>query len=240
MFMKRCHIILSFVFTLTNLNAEAITLYSQSIPGLFQEDKKGAYDKVIQVLTQNLTDFEHKVMPNNRAFRAFTNCKNCCYAPANLNSDFYDFDKEVKATQPINIAKVYIFSLKKSHDNLTKLSQLKGKTVGLERGLNYGKAVADADFTASITNSLLQNFNMLLINRIDAVIAYAPDIYQVFKEVDATQFQYQAAHPLAIHKDALVCRGLQTEFIHSFNHDLNQLKQSGQLKTMLGEIYVAP
>lgn len=222
------------------LNAQTLTLYSQSIPGLFQEDKKGAYDKVIQILTQAQPNFVHKVIPNNRAFRTFTHCQNCCYAPANLSLNFYDFGEDIVATQLINTAKAYIISLTKSRDYFTELSQLSDKVVGLERGINYGKAVADADFTTSITNSLLQNFNMLLINRIDALIAYAPDIYQAFKIVDATQFQYQVAHPLAIHQDALVCRGVTPEFIQDFNQGLINLKKSGALKEILGEIYVAP
>lgn len=89
------------------------------------------------------------------------------------------------------------------------LKQLSGKRVGIERGINYGKAVSNADFIPSITNSLLQKFNMMLINRIDAMIAYAPDIYQAFKDVDAAQFQYHKGQPIAIHSDALVCRGVE-------------------------------
>ena len=238
--MTRCLTLLLLTLLTNSLNAQALTLYSQSIPGLFQEDKKGAYDQVIKHLTQDLTDFKHAVMPNNRAYRAFSHCQNCCYSPANLNSDFYDFGEDIVATQPINTAKAYIISLTKSRDYFTELSQLSDKVVGLERGINYGKAVADADFTASITNSLLQNFNMLLINRIDALIAYAPDIYQAFKIVDGSQFQYQPEHPLAIHKDALVCRGVGPKFIQNFNSGLKQLKQSGQLRRILGETYVAP
>ncbi len=236
--MKRL-LILCFTLLSSYLSAQNITLYSQSIPGLFQTDKQGVYDRIIQLITAQNDHFEHKVMPNNRAFRAFSNCLNCCYSPSNLNPDFYSYSEDIQSTLPFNTAKAYIIS-HKGGQIYSNLKQLSGKRVGIERGINYGKAVATADFIPSITNSLLQNFNMMLINRIDAMIAYAPDIHQAFKDVDAAQFQYQKGQPIAIHSDALVCRGVEQGFIEEFNTGLKSLRNSGELQQILGELYVAP
>lgn len=223
----------------TAIPAQVVTLYAQLIPGLFQTDNQGAYDQVIQLVTPENSRIIHKVLPNNRANHAFKNCQVCCFSPANLNPDFYSFDQDVYMTQPINTAKAYIFSLKEDA-TYSSLSELAGKRVGLERGMNYGKAVADGDFIHSVTNTLLQNFKMLMVNRIDTMIAYEPDIYQAFKEVDPKHFRYNEKQPIAIHKDALVCRGVNESFISGFNARLNDLRNSGELKKVLGEIYVEP
>jgi len=233
-FILSCLVILSPL-----LKAQSVTLYTQLIPGLFQTDKQGVYDQVIQLSTPSAYPLIHKVLPNNRAFREFQECQNCCYSPSNLNSNFYNFSENIKSTKAINTAKAFIFSHHTSRP-YNKLNQLKGKTVGLERGMNYGKAVENGNFRPSITNSLLQNFNMLKIERIDAVIAYAPDIYQAFKEIDKTFFQFDIKQPIAVHEDALVCRGVEQRFIQDFNKGLEKLKKSGQLKVILGELYVAP
>ncbi|MGB0941209.1 MAG: hypothetical protein ACPGUE_02350 [Marinomonas sp.] len=221
------------------IKAEPINLYVQFIPGLFQYDKQGVYDQVIRLATPDDHSISLQVLPNHRASNEFKTCTNCCVSPANLNPDFYSFGKEVIATQPLNRAKAYIFSLTED-EVYTKLNQLVGKRVGLERGMNYGKAVAAGDFIPSVTNSLLQNFKMLMIHRIDTMIAYTPDIYQAFKEVDPNRFHYDEMQPIAIHNDALVCRGVEPDFIKGFNTRLEALRNTGELKEVLGELYVAP
>ncbi|WP_438463122.1 hypothetical protein [Marinomonas sp. PE14-40] len=231
---------LSCLLVLPNaLKAETIELYVQAIPGLFQYDNQGVYDQIIQLATPEQHSISLQVLPNYRASNEFQTCINCCLSPANLNPNFYSFGKEVTATQPLNSAKAYIFSLTED-EVYTELTQLVGKRVGLERGMNYGKAVAAGNFTHSVTNSLLQNFKMLAIHRIDTMIAYAPDIYQAFKEVDPNRFHYDEMQPIAIHNDALVCRGVEPSFIKGFNTKLEALRNTGKLKEVLGELYVAP
>ena len=220
-------------------SAQVITLYAQSIPGLFQIDKQGAYDQVIQLVTPKTDQLVLRTLPNSRATKAFLNCQSCCYSPSNLNPNFYSFGADVSMTSPINTAKAYIFS-RKGDVLYSNLSQLTNKTVGIERGMNYGKNVEDASFIPSITNSLLQNFKMLQVKRVDAMIAYEPDIYQAFKHLDAEQFHYNKNKAITIHQDALVCRGVNSEFIKGFNQNLEDLRKTGQLKALLGELYVDP
>lgn len=227
------------IFLPNAIKAEPIKLYVQFIPSLFQYDNQGVYDQLIRLATPDGYSISLQVLPNHRASNKFKTCTNCCLSPANLNPNFYSFGKEVKATQPLNRAKAYIFSLTED-EVYTKLSQLVGKRVGLERGMNYGKAVAAGDFIPSVTNTLLQNFKMLAIHRIDTMIAYTPDIYQAFKEVDPNRFHYDEMQPIAIHNDALVCRDVELDFIKGFNTNLESLRNTGELKEVLGELYVEP
>lgn len=232
-------ILAGLLFLSPTLSSQVITLYAQLIPGLFQVNNQGAYDQVIMLATPENNQIIHRVLPNNRASRAFKDCQQCCFSPANLNPDFYTFEQDVQITQAINTAKAYIFSLKEDAI-YSNLNQLVGKRVGLERGMNYGKAVANGEFIHSVTNTLLQNFRMLMIHRIDTMIAYEPDIYQAFKEVDPKHFNYDEKQPIAIHSDALDCRGVEKNLITGFNARLNDLRNSGELKKVLGEIYVEP
>ncbi len=158
---------------------------------------------------------------------------------ANKNPDFYKFGDEYTESEPMNTAKVYLFG-PPGGSVYTELSQLKGKKIGVRRGMNYGKGFAAAQLKISMVNDLAQNIKKLEMGRIEAVIAYIPDMYLTLSDLNKPMLPHDAAKPLAIHKDALVCKGVASSFMDTFNKNLKALEASGDIRKILGDSYVAP
>ncbi|MEH6347143.1 MAG: ABC transporter substrate-binding protein [Bermanella sp.] len=216
-----------------------VTVIGTDIPGLHQKDGKGVYDMIINetLLSKGLATLT--VLPPARAEAQFESCQNCCFSPANKNPDFYDFGGDVMVSDPMNVAKVYIFSApgKKA---FASYANLKGKKTGVRRGMNFGKSFVAANLKASEANNLEQNIKKLENGRIDAMVAYVPDAYLAFSGMGKGEFPHAKNQPVAVHNDALVCRGVPADFIGKFNGNLKKLSDSGKLKSILGDSYVAP
>ena len=104
--------------------------------------------------------------------------------------------------------------------------------------MNYGKAFDQADLNLEAVETLDLNIQKLMINRLDAIVGYVPDMLVRLNQLETNTLHYAHEHPLAIHKDALVCKGVAPQFIQSFNDRLMQMKKLGELKKILGESYV--
>jgi len=196
--------------------AKKVDIYALEIPMLHQVDGQGFYDIKIANILAGSDKAKVHVLPPERAIRNFEHCDNCCYSPANLNSEFYDFDSSIRQTKAMGIAKVYIF-VGFDQPILNTVEQLKGKTVGLRRGMHYGRSIDQAEFIKKEVDSLEQNILLLQSKRIDAFVAYAPDIYEEFKRMDLIPFTHDKNNPIAVHEDSLVCRGVSEAFIKQFD-----------------------
>lgn len=216
-----------------------VVIIGTDIPGLHQKDGKGVYDIIVNdtLVSKGLATL--KVLPPARAEAEFTSCQNCCFSPANKNPDFYSYGGDVTESLPMNVAKVYIFSAP-GKNAFSSYSDLKGKKVGVRRGMNYGNSFGSAKLKASEANSLEQNIKKLETGRIEAMVAYVPDAYLALKDMGKDEFPHKKDKPTAVHNDALVCRGVPAGFLDKFNTNLKALTSSGKLKSILGDSYVAP
>ncbi len=232
-------IILTLLFQ-GNLYAAQVNIYAVEIPGLHQQDHLGGYDKIIeQVLSQTQSATLH-VYPPARAQLMFAQCQeNCCFTPANKRNDFYHFDQSIIQTKAMNMAKIYIFTAKNQPviDNLT---DLKNKKVGARTGMPYGTHFDNANLAVSYVDTIEQNIKKLASGRIDAFVAYVPDAYNVFRNLNMKPLPHNIQKPMAIHEDRLVCKGVSNYFIKTFNENLTKLKKTRMLKKLLGKNYIAP
>ncbi len=179
-------------------------------------------------------------MPPARAKFLFSQCINCCLSPSNKNPDFYDYDDSVVETLPMNLAKVYIFSGRFTDEIRTDIEGLKNKVVGARRGMPYGKRFHSADLDLDEVSTLSQNFAKLDRKRVDVVVAYVPDAYVFFDEMDMRSYPHAIDYPISIHPDALVYRGVSDDFLKAFNYHIKYYQSSGKLKKILGKNYVLP
>ncbi|MEH6346091.1 MAG: hypothetical protein V7785_13455 [Bermanella sp.] len=217
-----------------------INILSIAIPGLHQSNEQGAYDKIINQLEYSEETFQLTVVPPARAKAQFLLCKNCCISPTNMNPNFYDYKPAMVETLPMNIAKIYVFSARNTQAISGGVNAIRNKRVGVRRGLPYGKRFAEAGLNLDIADSLKQNFGKLERNRVDVVVAYIPDAYIFFDEIDTRSYPHAIDYPLAIHNDSLVCRGVSNDFIQAFNYHIKHYHASGKLKRILGKAYVPP
>ena len=208
------------------------------IPGLHQMDGAGAYDQIITetLIKPGLATLE--VYSPVRAKKLFAKCQNCCLSPANKDPEFYEFGKDIVQTDRINTAKIYIF-VNKGQQPISRLEDLQDKTVGIRRGMPYGKGFEKAKLETLIIINLEQHIRLMQIGRIDAFLAYVPDAYKMFRQLGIAPYPHDAFNPVGVVPDRLVCRGVQPEFITTFNERVKQLRISGRLKDILGDNYIA-
>lgn len=195
------------------------TIYGIEIPGLHENNKSGVYDKIIDDLLIKPGLANLQVLPPAKAEDNFSNCKDCCFSPANLNKEFYNFGDDVVKTNPMGIAKIYIFT-GKGQKTINNLSELKGKKVGARFGMPYGNTFDNAGLNVEMVKSIESNIKKLDKGRIDAFIAYVPDAYDAFKSLGIPPYPHDLDKPIAIHEDCLVCRGVPPEVIDKFNKGL--------------------
>ena len=91
------------------LHANAqVKLGAYAIPGVIETNKSGDYDKIIAkigAVTGNTINYE--VLPAAQLESAFRSGKIDCFFP--LDARFWD-GKEKLNSEPLNVAKIYIFS----------------------------------------------------------------------------------------------------------------------------------
>ena len=181
--------------------AFAQTIIGIDIPGLHSNDGKGLYDVTIQKATGGSV----LVMSPSRAVTAYESCSDCCISPANKNPDFYDYAAGHIVSTPMFTAKIYIFS-KPGSPVITDLALLKGKKVGTRKGMPYGHKVESSGARFMKTDKLAQNIKKLEKGRIDYMIAYTPDVYDVFDSIGKAPFPHAETQPVASHEDSLLCK----------------------------------
>ena len=223
------------VITCLTLNAFAeVKILGIEIPGLHESSGSGVYDIIVNKTVVAHDDAQLIILPPARAEAEFEQCTNCCFSPANKNPEFYDFGDDYVQTKPMNVAKVYIFSA----DNApiyNDLNELQNKKIGTRAGMPYGKTFDNANLDTREVSDIEKNVKKLQLGRIDAFVAYVPDAYLTFADMGITELPHNQAKPVAVHEDSLVCKGVSENFIENFNHGLQSLNDSGELKNILGD-----
>jgi len=179
----------------------AQTIIGIDIPGLHSNDGQGLYDLTIQQATGQSV----LIMSPGRAVKAYESCADCCISPANKNPDFYDYDDGHLVSQPMFTAKVYIFS-KPGDAVIDDITLLKGKKVGTRKGMPYGNNVESSGARFMRADKLAQNIKKLERGRLDYMVAYTPDVYDVFDTLGKAPFPHAKNAPVAIHEDSLLCK----------------------------------
>jgi len=209
-------------FCFANTKVEIIAL---EIEGLHQASMNGDYDQIINSILIKPDLAKLSIYPVQRAMNVFNSpCQNCCLSPVNKNPEFYSYNTEqYLQTDALATAKVYIFTAKGT-PIINSLNELKGKNIGISRGVSYGKAFTEANLTTFPVKSIAQNIKKLELKRIDAFVAFAPDVFITFKNMGIEPYPHDSKTPLVIHHDRLVCRGVPQSFIDRFNKELEILK----------------
>ena len=206
------------------------------IDGLFQKDGHGLYDEVLAAVNQaSENDLNIQVVAPARSFQEFESGAAACILPANVNPDFYSFSFETVQSVPWFVAKVYLFTAAGS-EPISDLSALAGKKVGIRSGMPYGNKVESASLKLVKARTIEANIKKLAAGRIDAFLAYYPDVYTAFETAEMEPLPHAVDEPIAVHQDALLCRNDMggEAIVAKFNAALRKLEASGALADILG------
>ncbi len=203
--------------------------------GAHQLDGRGVYDQILSktLLKNQLARLQ--VYPAARAKVNFKKCSNCCLSPANNDSNASGFDEGFQQTDSMNINRAYIF-VNQGAAMIRSLDGLKNKAVGVERGVSYGKLIDNGQLTLRAVDRAEDLLQLLDKGRIDAFLAFAPDIYTVFRALDREPLPHQVNRPIAVVPQRLVCKGVSPGFIDQFNAMLGDLATEEGAKPLLGGV----
>ena len=213
------------------------SIAAMEIDGLYQKDGKGLYDQIVAAATKNGGQaLPVKVVHPNRAFKEFESGKVACISPANTNPAFYSFKFETVESASMTTAKVYIFT-KTGSKPITDLAELKGKKVGIRSGMPYGNKVEGAGLNLVKAKTDEANVKKLNAGRIDAFLAYTPDMLTLFQNMGIEPLSYDESRPIAVHEDTVLCRKDKggDQIVANFNAGFKKIESSGELNKILGE-----
>lgn len=199
---------------------DEIKLMAYDIPAILQADKHGEYDLIIeQVNKLQGQKWRYTIAPPARVDKMFENKLIDCILP--YDKAFY-FDKTAINSAPLNIAKARIYSLS---NEAMSLSSLKGKIIGARTGMLYGPEFDALNLNVSYVGSIEQNIEKLLSQRIEAFVAWSPDIEAALLKKGLTLIR---SEPFVIHHEAFLCHDtpISRTFIATFNNGLEKIKSA--------------
>ena len=210
------------------------------LQGLHTQNQDGAYDQLMQAMRKRGIANSLKFSPIVRAKHLFNTGKIDCLCPADAADWFYPF--ATVQSEPINYAKAFIFT-RKQDPVISSISQLKGLAIGVRTGMNFNDGFEeiknDINFDIEEVRDIELNYKKLMAGRIDAFVAYAPDIWNTLTEEQSNTLAFDRSKPFFVHPESVVCHDTPENqvFIKQFNHELNTLKAQGELKRILGKSY---
>ncbi|WDE10291.1 substrate-binding periplasmic protein [Thalassomonas haliotis] len=227
----------------SNSSEPVVAIFALDIPGLHDQDGQGAYDAIIKKTMAGQFTVNIQPLPPKRALAYYERCDHCCFSPGNTDGNFYDFGKEVRETVPMAVAKIFIFSAY-GHEPFKHLSELEGKEVGIRAGMplsnNIIEAIDKKKFNVQYAASLEANLIRLKLGRVEAALGWFPDSELLFTRNKMKPYPYNKAFPVAVHHDALACKGVPERFFQVFNQGIKVLRSSGELQRIIGPGYWAP
>ena len=220
---------------INSANAQTnIAVYN--IKGLHNADHSGGYDRILLKAKQQGVDLKLVHTPIIRAKHLFNTRKIDCISPSDASADAFPFPSV--QSSPLNIAKAYIFT--RSNDNvISSLNGLKGKQVGIRKGLEFGGRLENQALNLEPVWDTEQNYKKLINKRIDAFIAYVPDIWGYFNSKELPGLTYDKSKPIVSYQESVACHDTPANhaFIKQLNFALQKLKEKGFIKQTLGIAY---
>lgn len=209
------------------------------LEGLHTAQTDGAYDKVLKKIKAQGVDFSLHFSPIIRAKHNFKNKIDDCLCPSDASGSFFPFPT-VQST-PINYAKAYIFT-RKNEPAISNIQELEGKKIGVRKGMFVDESFAqEVQFEIEQVRDLELNYKKLQAKRIDAFVAYTPDIWNLLGDRELANLNYDSKLSLFTHAESMVCHDTPANraFIKQFDHELNTLIKQGQIEKILGISYTA-
>lgn len=169
------------------------------IPGLIE--KSLPPDNAYMDFINRLAPVEFEFLPMSRADKMFVTRRVDCIFPA--STSFIPNPELYLQSQPVNTVEAFIFYRSELPEN----PSLDGKVIAIRRGLNFGDFIDKHNAEFVEFNSDILVLQALYLGRIDAIVAYLPDLIAAQQKAGIRQFpNYDASAPIYRTVDALVCR----------------------------------
>lgn len=235
-------VVLSLVFCIQNVATQPLAEHVTSIGASDSDfllssmpDKIGPYNYLVDKLKEKtVSTFELIYFPPARSDMLLANKLIDCIIPGNINQ--VEFPEQHVASIAFNQARAHIFT-KKNRPVINSLADLDDKVLATRRGYHYGDKLFGNNIKNVKVNTIKQSILMLEKDRVDAFVAYSPDILGTLKEFDTISFHYNKNFVIHQQSEQIVCQKTQRnkQFIKELNKAITELKSSGELDTILEE-----
>jgi|GEM_PF-1800580 len=198
----------------------------------------GAYNVLMQQVKKEIKQkFKLFYLPPGRAGQEFEKQHFDCLMPGQM-SGMKEKNKRI-ASVSFNYARAYIFNSVKQ-PAISTFEALHGKVLATRRGFVYGNLEFDKEINRLEVNHIQQSIDMLKKKRIDAFVAYEPDIISILKNMPEPVV-HRSNMVLHQQPEKIVChRSEKTKaFVKAFNRSIKDLTRSGKLKEILGTEEIA-
>lgn len=239
---------LGITLTMTVFSSQAtdkVSVAFTNIPELLEEQNINApYTLIFSKLNSIIGDkMRFEYFPSSRASRLFNDKKTDCLFPASADTLRNEQKVPVIASQPINYAIAYVFSLHAFDLNRLITSPRPEYTISYRRGNTFGGNIEKLNqHNSFVVNTDEQSFGMLDNGRVDFVITYLPDATNMILRPNGKQVFYDPQQAFHTQPDSLVCHLTENTsiVIEKVNTAIAELKASGELRKILGGNYIHP
>lgn len=241
-----------FVFAIVLLMMASISAVqaAPAVYGIYLENRlTDRGDKHYNHLLQRMEEmgFEHQlqVSPLKRHYREVLDDPAFCAFPVTLHSIRAGaYDDEVKAralvsAQAVDYVTIRIFT-RGGEPTIGSLSDLEGKRVALWAGLDPAAHLPGVNANIVSTRGEDVRLKMLDAHRLDAIVGFMPDVQLASKKLELPIPEYDYRLELLYVREGatLVCVDTpeNRQRVQTFDKILSQLKESGELRTILGPL----
>ncbi|NVK19522.1 MAG: transporter substrate-binding domain-containing protein [Methylocystaceae bacterium] len=192
------------------------------IANVLEPDGTGTYDKLLAEVTQKTgITFNIQVLPIARARESYAQGRFDCLIP--LDTVFEARHQDHLTSVPFYEANLYAIT-RKSDKLVQSIQELQSMTVAGELGVPYTPEI-DALIKTNKNPTLAGAVRMLRASRVDAIVAYTPDIQEMIEHDHITDIHFDPNSPIATYHDALTCRPTDTnlELLNKINHALLEI-----------------
>lgn len=206
----------------------------------FNEQDSDQYNKLFNNLADKNLNFNLAILPLTRAVRSLTDSADCIF-PSSLNSLKTHFSEQTKgyefvASNPIDYISMRVFT-RKDEKTIAAFSELNDKRVAIWLGFDRNIYLKGINAAVDEVASEEVRVNMLIKNRVDAIVGFTPDVFLAAEKLGVPIPEYNKKLSVFEGEGAsVVCHKntKNSQFIEKFNAQLETLRASGELGNILG------
>lgn len=211
-----------------------ITVYTIDIPGLIGNDQDNKYNLLFQRIGQMIDrEIVVQAMPGRRLVRVFEENENICVFPEYQATS----GPETIFTDAFNVVRVYFVSLK--NKPLPTAETISDYSFATVMGYDYSFVDIDSVRERLRVANERQSLNLLLRDRVEAIVSYFPDLPLIWTPYEQERLHYDQTKSLYNGPERLGCKNTPNmqQFIVKFNNALAQLVKTGELEKILSPFY---
>jgi ABC-type amino acid transport substrate-binding protein len=218
----------------------ALTIYAIELDHRLSENGDTQYNALLNLLTAGKERVNVTVRPLSRTLASFKKDKASCIFPATISAMTANgvsiIEEMLISSAPIDRVSLRILT-KVDKPTIKSLNQISNQNIAVINGFNPNAIPSSLNTTIEYTSNEEIRLKMLNADRVSAVIGFVPDILLAAEALNIPVPNYDENLSLiAVEGVKFICHNSveAKNFLATTNQSINQLKNTGKLKAILG------